>query len=230
MWTRALVEPASVFGERVAYAGGHAHRAFDPSASKLAAAVARGWRGPIPQPGERWLYLGAAAGTTVSYVADLVGQEGAVLAVEKSPRAFARLLARLERYPNVLPILADARGPDDYSALVPPADGLYADIAQPDQVAIVLANAARFLRVGGALFFALKTASLGRSRTPEGHARASREALRPAFDPEPPLSLEPFHRRHYALGGVATRAVAAEADAGPVRADLTPRSRAGPGS
>ena len=38
------------------------------------------------QPGSKVLYLGAAAGTTVSHVSDIVGPEGCVYAVEFSHR------------------------------------------------------------------------------------------------------------------------------------------------
>ena len=39
------------------------------------------------KPGSKVLYLGAASGTTVSHVADLVGEEGLVYAVEFSHRS-----------------------------------------------------------------------------------------------------------------------------------------------
>jgi fibrillarin-like rRNA methylase len=230
LWTVPLGEPPALFGERVGYSGNRAFRLFDPASSKLAAALVRGWRGPIPEPNEKWLYLGAAAGTTATYVADLVGRDGSVYAVEKSPRPFGRLIERARRYPNLFPILADARRPAEYLALVPPVDGLYADVSQPDQVSIALENGRRFLRAGGAFLLALKAASLGRERTPEEHARASREAIGRSVDPEPTLPLEPFHKRHYFLGGAATRAMVREAGAAGGRRRPMPARRGGSGS
>ena len=42
---------------------------------------------PLSEPGSKVLYLGAASGTTVSHVADIVGPEGMVYAVEFSHRS-----------------------------------------------------------------------------------------------------------------------------------------------
>lgn len=202
-WTVAAGEPTAIRGVRLLARGEMSVRHLDPARSKLGAALARGLSGPIPGVGERWLYLGAAAGTTAAHVADLVGPRGSVFAVEKSVRPFARLLEVAEAYPNLLPILADARQPLDLGPLVPMVDGIYADIAQPDQLEIVRSNAAEFLRPGGALLFALKTASMGRDRTPEEHAREGRRILGADFELAPPVPLDPFHRRHYMLGGRA---------------------------
>jgi fibrillarin-like pre-rRNA processing protein len=190
-------------------------RRFDPTRSKLAAGLLRGGERALPHEGERWLYLGAATGTTASHVADLLGERGRLFAVEKSARSFARLLEVAERYPNLFPILADARRPLDYLGLVPPVDGLYADVAQPDQVAIVRANAEEFLRVGGTLLFALKTASMGRERSAREHLAEAERGLRGAFELAPAIDLEPFHRKHFLLRGTGGRALAGAAGSAP---------------
>jgi fibrillarin-like rRNA methylase len=204
-WTETASEPPPVYGERWANVGPRAYRAFDPTRSKLAAGLLRGWEGDVPSASEKWLYLGAASGTTASHVADLVGPAGAVYAVERSVRPFARLLALAERWNSLLPILHDARSPAGYSALVPPVDGVYADIAQPDQVAIVLANARLLLRgSGGRVLVALKTASMGRERSPVEHLHVAEAELGAGIEPERPVKLDPFHRGHFLLGGRAT--------------------------
>jgi rRNA 2'-O-methyltransferase fibrillarin len=46
---------------------------WNPFRSKLAAAIVGGIENIYMQPGSKVLYLGAASGTTVSHVADLVG-------------------------------------------------------------------------------------------------------------------------------------------------------------
>jgi fibrillarin-like pre-rRNA processing protein len=230
-WTVALGDPPSVYGERFVASEGHTLRRWDPGRSKLGAALAKGWTEPLPREGERWLYLGAATGTTASHVADLAGPTGAVYAVEKSVRPFARLLGLAARYPNLGPILGDARRPADYLAIVPPVDGVYLDVAQPDQVAIALANAQLYLRKTGALLLALKTASMGRSRSPREHLDAAIEALSEAFDVEAAEPLEPFHKRHYLVGARPTRRLF-RSSPGPASSGPTKRSgpRAGPGS
>ena len=54
-------------GEKIEY------RVWNPFRSKLAASVVGGIENIYMQPGSKVLYLGAASGTTVSHVADLVG-------------------------------------------------------------------------------------------------------------------------------------------------------------
>lgn len=50
------------------------YRVWNPFRSKLAAAVVGGVDNIWMEPGSKVLYLGAASGTSVSHVADLVGQ------------------------------------------------------------------------------------------------------------------------------------------------------------
>jgi len=202
LWTETVGAEPAVYGERWTAVGERTYRSFEPSRSKLAAALSRGWVGPLPVAGERWLYLGAASGTTASHVADLLGPAGRLYAVERSVRPFSRMLAVAERWPNLLPILGDAREPGGYADRVPIVDGIYADVAQPDQVALVLANATLFLEdAGGAVVVALKTSSMGRERPGPAHLRAAEEALSAELALAPSVRLDPFYRSHYLLGG-----------------------------
>lgn len=225
-FTEAAGTPPVVYGERTVPLPTATLRQWDPGRSKLGAALAKGWTEPIPRPGERWLYLGAATGTTVSHLADLVRPNGRVYAVEKSLRPFARLLRLAEQYPNVLPILADARRPGSYAGTVPPVDGLYLDVAQPDQVEIAWANARAYLRGAGTLLLALKTSSMGRSREPRAHLHAAEERLGEGFELLPSLGLDPFHRRHYLIAGVPTRRLFTERPGADPSAAPRPTTRA----
>merc|ERR1719394_1150058 len=101
------------------------------------------------KPGSKVLYLGAASGTTVSHVADLVGKEGTVYAVEFAPRPARQLVRMARQRGNVVPILADARLPNIYRLMVPMVDVVFSDVAQPDQTEIVMKNANHFLKSGG---------------------------------------------------------------------------------
>jgi fibrillarin-like rRNA methylase len=191
-----------VYGERWATVDGMSLRAFEPTRSKLAAAIVRGWDGPLPAPGERWLYLGAASGTTASHVADLLGPDGRLYAIERSVRPFARLLGVAERWSNLLPVLGDARDPERYAGPVPIVDGIYADIAQPDQVELVLANASLLLdERRGTVLVALKTSSMGRGVPATEHLRAAERALGGAVRLVASARLDPFYRSHYLVGG-----------------------------
>ena len=68
-------------GDKVEY------RVWNPFRSKLAAAVLAGVDNVYIKPGCKVLYLGAASGTSVSHVSDIVGPEGVVYAVEFSHRS-----------------------------------------------------------------------------------------------------------------------------------------------
>lgn len=91
--TRNMVPGESVYGEkRVEVVDDKTgekieYRVWNVFRSKLGAAVVGGI-GQMPiQPGSKVLYLGAANGTTVSHVSDIVGPTGAVYAVEFSHRS-----------------------------------------------------------------------------------------------------------------------------------------------
>jgi rRNA 2'-O-methyltransferase fibrillarin len=58
-------------------------------------------------PGSKVLYLGAASGTSVSHVADIVGPEGTVFAVEFSHRSGRDLINMATHRTNVIPIVED---------------------------------------------------------------------------------------------------------------------------
>lgn len=53
------------------------YRLWNPFRSKLAAAVLAGLDNIYIRPGAKVLYLGAASGTSVSHVSDIVGPQGA---------------------------------------------------------------------------------------------------------------------------------------------------------
>lgn len=75
--TKNLVPGESVYGEkRVSISEGDdkiEYRAWNPFRSKLAAAILGGVDQIHIKPGAKVLYLGAASGTTVSHVSDIVG-------------------------------------------------------------------------------------------------------------------------------------------------------------
>ncbi|EGR33332.1 hypothetical protein IMG5_056040 [Ichthyophthirius multifiliis] len=63
------------------------YRVWNPYRSKIAAAIVGGIKDTFIRPGSKVLYLGAASGTTVSHVSDIVGPTGTVYAVEFSHRS-----------------------------------------------------------------------------------------------------------------------------------------------
>lgn len=114
-------DPAT--GEKTEY------RVWNPFRSKLAAAIVGGVENIYMQPGSKVLYLGAASGTTVSHVSDLVGPEGVVYAVEFSKRSGRDLVNMAKKRPNIVPIIEDARHPQKYRMLLNMVDTVFADVA-----------------------------------------------------------------------------------------------------
>jgi len=140
-------------------------RSWNPYRSKLAAAILNGFKFEI-KPDSKVLYLGAATGTTVSHISDIV-KEGVIYSIENSPTAIKLLLKLSEKRKNVIPILADANHPDGYSLIVPIVDLVYQDISQRNQPEIFIENVNRFLKENGKGIIMVKTRSIDVSLKPE---------------------------------------------------------------
>lgn len=102
------------------------YRVWNPFRSKLAAGILGGMETIYMQPGSKVLYLGAASGTSVSHVADIVGPTGVVYAVEFSHRSGRDLVNMATHRTNVIPIVEDARHPMRYRMLVGMVDCIFA--------------------------------------------------------------------------------------------------------
>lgn len=143
------------------------YRVWNPFRSKLAAGVLGGLDEIFIKPGAKVLYLGAASGTSVSHVADIVGPTGTVFAVEFSHRSGRDLINMATHRTNVIPIIEDARHPLRYRMLVSMVDVIFADVAQPDQARIVGLNAHLFLKVGGGVVISIKANCIDSTAAPE---------------------------------------------------------------
>ena len=143
------------------------YRVWNPFRSKLAAGVLGGLDEIFIKPGSKVLYLGAASGTSVSHVADIVGPTGTVFAVEFSHRSGRDLINMATHRTNVIPIIEDARHPLRYRMLVSMVDVIFADVAQPDQARIVGLNAHLFLKVGGGIVVSIKANCIDSTAAPE---------------------------------------------------------------
>ncbi len=140
VYTRNLVPGHRVYGEKLLKEDGIEYREWNPRRSKLAAAILKGLKVMPIKPGSAVLYLGAAQGTTVSHVSDIVGRDGLVIAVEFSPKAMKDLILVAEERENIIPVLADANKPDEYKDYLLGIDVVYQDVAQPNQDDILLKN------------------------------------------------------------------------------------------
>lgn len=202
--TRNLTPGKRVYGEQLISWGGVEYRVWNPYRSKLAAAILNGLRVMPIGDGSCVLYLGAAAGTTPSHVSDIVGERGIVYSVEFSPRVFREFMERLvdAGRRNVVPILADARFPQQYAGIVRRVDVVYIDIAQPFQAKILADNADFFLRSGGHVMLIIKAMSIDVTREPSETFRREVDHLKErGFEILDMVHLEPYDTAHAVVIG-----------------------------
>ncbi|KAJ3195507.1 fibrillarin, partial [Irineochytrium annulatum] len=205
--TKNLVPGDAVYGEKRINADNSdgtktEYRIWNPFRSKLAAGVLGGLDNIFIAPGKKVLYLGAASGTSVSHVADIVGPEGLVYAVEFSHRSGRDLINMAKKRVNVIPIIEDARHPHKYRMLVGMVDVIFADVAQPDQARIVGINAHMFLKVGGHIVISIKANCI--DSTVEASVVFAREVNKlreEKIKPKEQVTLEPYERDHAIVTG-----------------------------
>lgn len=179
------------------------YRVWNPFRSKLAAAILGGVDHIHIAPGSKVLYLGAASGTTVSHVSDIVGADGLVYAVEFSHRSGRDLINVAKKRTNVIPIIEDARHPHKYRMLVGMVDTIFADVAQPDQARIVAINAHHFLKNGGHFVISIKASCIDSTAQPEAIFAAEVKKLQAEkFKPQEQITLEPYERDHAVVVGM----------------------------
>lgn len=220
--TKSLVPGVSVYGEkRISGLTPGAteaceFRVWNPYRSKIASGIYGGIENIYMCPGASVLYLGAASGTTVSHVSDLVGPEGVVYAVEFSPRSGRDLEEMSKRRSNIVPIIEDARHPWKYRFLIPKmVDCIFMDVAQPDQARILGLNAEYFLKEGGGFLISVKANCIDSTQKAEVVFAAEVATMKKlGLKPKEQVTLEPFERDHAVVGGLfkspATAAAAAD--------------------
>ena len=178
------------------------YRVWNPFRSKLAAGIMGGIDELGIKPGAAVLYLGAASGTSVSHVSDVVGPEGHVYAVEFSHRPGRELIGMAKKRPNVIPIVDDARHPQKYRMLVGMVDAVFADVAQPDQARIIALNSHMFLKDGGLVFISIKANCIDSTVDAETvFAREVQKLREERIKPLEQLTLEPYERDHCIVVG-----------------------------
>jgi len=179
------------------------YRVWNPFRSKLAAAILGGVDNIHIKPGSKVLYIGAAAGTTVSHVSDIVGPSGVVYAVEFAHRPGRDLINMAKSRTNVIPIIEDARHPLKYRMLMGMVDTIFADVAQPDQARIVALNASYFLKNGGHFVISIKASCIDSTAPAEVvFAREVKKLQAEQLKPQEQLTLEPYERDHAVVVGV----------------------------
>lgn len=170
------------------------YRVWDPTRSKAAAGLKKGIRIPI-EPGMKMLYLGAAQGYTSSFFSDITGKNGVIYAVEISERAVRDLQPVAKKRGNIVPILANARKPQEYD-WIEPVDLVYQDVATSDQSEILIKNCKRFLKPNGTAVIAIKSRSIDVTREPEEIYKQELEKLTEHFKILDKKKLDPLEKDH----------------------------------
>ena len=175
--TRNLVPGTTVYGENLVKEKGIEYRAWNPRRSKLAAMLLNGGEVFPFVKNSKVLYLGAASGTTVSHLSDIV-TEGMIYCVEFSQRVFRDLILVCETRKNMIPILEDAHFPERYKPVVGKVDVVYQDISQRDQVYIFLKNLRLCLKDNGYGILMVKARSIDIAAVPSSIFRHVRQDLK----------------------------------------------------
>jgi fibrillarin-like pre-rRNA processing protein len=169
-------------------------REWIPYRSKLAAILLSGYKINF-KPNTKMLYLGAASGTTVSHLSDIL-ENGIIYAVEYSARPFKKFLELAIERSNLIPLLKDASKPEEYAGIVEEVDFIYQDIAQRNQKEIFVRNAEFFLKDGGEGLIMVKARSIDSTAEPADVFKRFLSEVEEEFSVLGHGRLEPYHKDH----------------------------------
>lgn len=193
--TRNLVPGLKSFSEEIVRVKKIEYRVWDPNRSKPCAAIVKRLKKFPVKEGSKILYLGIANGQTASYFSDITGEDGVIYGVEISERSIRDLNVLADKRGNIVPILADARKPEDYS-WIEKVDVVFQDVATPDQPEILIRNVEAFLKPEGFAMLAVKSRSMDVTRKPEDIYREVEKKLEKAFEVAEKIVLDPYEKDH----------------------------------
>lgn len=195
--TENLVPKNQVYNEKLVKIKGIEYRIWNPFRSKLAATIMNGLRDfPFMQKSSV-LYLGVSTGTTISHISDIVGQNGIIFGIEHTSRVARDFLDRVASHrKNIIPIIQDARKPQEYFSVFKKVDVAYVDIAQPDQTDIAINNCKMYLKSNGYLFLVIKTRSIDVTKDPKKVISNEIKKLESLFEIKQIINLQPYDKDH----------------------------------
>ncbi|MHA2248664.1 MAG: fibrillarin-like rRNA/tRNA 2'-O-methyltransferase [Candidatus Hodarchaeales archaeon] len=160
LYTRSIDKGNRVYGERLIQYKEDEYREWDPYRSKLAALLLENPKKNFLSEGLNCLYLGASSGTSISHLSDIV-ESGVIYGVEFGERSIRQLIQNTSRRKNIIPILDDARYPNNYAkSIFSNIDLVYQDVSQPNQAEIAITNCNYYLKKDGLLILAIKSQSI----------------------------------------------------------------------
>jgi fibrillarin-like pre-rRNA processing protein len=196
LYTLNLTPGKRVYDEQLVKQNNIEYREWDAYSSKLAATILNGCKNIFLRKNDVILYLGSASGTTVSHVSDIVGKEGFVFAVDVAPRVIKDLIFNCGARKNIAQVLVDANHTKELVERASIVDVIYQDIAQKNQVDILLKNINIFLKKGGYAIIAIKARSIDVTRHPKQIFNEVREKLEKELIIVDYRTLEPYQKDH----------------------------------
>ena len=195
--TQNLVPGNQVYNEKLVQHKGSEYRIWNPFRSKLAAAIMNDLKNfPFNQKSDV-LYLGVSTGTTISHISDIVNQGGTIFGIEHASRVARDFLDRVASHrKNIVPIIQDARKPEEFFSVYKKVDIVYVDIAQPDQTNIAIENCRLYLKSGGYLFLVIKTRSIDVVKDPKRVIKDEIKKLETLFEIKQTIDLHPYDKDH----------------------------------
>ena len=184
-----------IYGEKIIKNKNKELRSWIPYRSKLAAAILNGLEIEIKKD-YSVLYLGAATGTTISHISDII-RNGIIYAVENSPVSMKKLITVCEKRPNIIPILNDAFHPDTYASIVPNVDLIYQDISQRNQAEIFVENIKKYLKENGTGIIMVKARSIDVAINPKiAYEKVCNYLKESSLNIKRVFELEPYEKDH----------------------------------
>jgi fibrillarin-like pre-rRNA processing protein len=198
LFTENLCVGTKVYDEKLIKIKGKEFRAWNPYRSKLAAAILKGLEINI-KPDSKVLYLGAATGTTVSHISDIL-KDGLIYSIEISPIAVKGLVKLSKNRKNIVPILEDAFHFERYSHIVSTVDMVYQDISQRNQAEIFIENVNRYLKDVGIGILMVKARSIDVSLKPQkAYELVCSKLEKNKFKIVNKIDLNPYEKDHAAI-------------------------------
>jgi len=195
--TENLMPGNQVYNEKLLNVKGVEYRIWNPFRSKLAASIMNGLKDFPFNKKSDVLYLGVSTGTTISHISDIVGQDGIIFGVEHATRVARDFLDRVASHrKNIVPIIQDARKPEEFFSVYKKVDVVYVDIAQPDQTDIAIENCKLYLKSGGYLFLIIKTRSIDVTKDPKRVIKNEIKKLESLFEIKQTIDLQPYDKDH----------------------------------
>jgi len=195
-YTENMVKGKKVYGERLLSVKGKEFREWNPFRSKFGAGLKKGVPSPL-KTGQNILYLGAAEGTTISHISDIVKEKGMIIGIDISARVMQKLVELSEERENLIPYLIDANNTEETKKELNDVefDFMFQDISQKNQTEIFLNNAKVFLKKGKPAMISIKARSISQKSSAK-ILQEEKQKLEKEFIVKQYAFLEPFQKDH----------------------------------